>query len=560
MRFILALTLAALAGGAGQAGEAPPTGGSSAEGRGGMVVSVSRPASEVGRDVLRRGGNAVDAAVATAFALAVTWPEAGNLGGGGFMLICPGGKGEPAVIDYRETAPASATRDMFAKAGPPAPCRLAGVPGTVRGLALAHRRAGRLPWKDLVAPAVALAAEGFAVDESLAMSLNRGLARARSFPEFRRVLGKPGGEWKAGDPLVQPDLARTLRLIAERGPEGFYAGETAKLVVEEMKRGGGLVTAADLAGYQAKERKPVHGTYRGFDVYAPPPPSSGGICLVEMLNVLENFDLRERGRWSPDTLHLTAEAMRRAYRDRALYLGDSDFVAVPAKLTSKDYGNQLAQGITPAKATPSEELAQDIPLTGETDHTTHFSVIDRDGTAVSNTYTLENGFGCKVIVRGAGFLLNDEMGDFNPRPGVTTRGGQIGTPPNQVGPGKRMLSSMCPTVVAKDGRAVLVTGSPGGRTIINTVLCVVVNVVDFGMPLREAVDAPRVHHQWFPDRLSVEAALQEHHGAALKALQSRGHVIAVEREHQGDAHSIAVGPGGFIGVADRRVGGWAAGY
>jgi gamma-glutamyltranspeptidase/glutathione hydrolase len=534
--------------------------GASAAGRQGMVVSVSRPASEVGRDVLRRGGNAVDAAVATAFALAVAWPEAGNLGGGGFMLIYPGGKGEPVVIDYRETAPAAATRDLFAGPGKPSAYTMAGVPGTVRALALAHARAGRLPWKDLVTPAIALAADGVTVDIGLARSLNRGLVRAHDFVEFRRVLGKPDGEWKAGDRLVQPDLARTLRLIADGGADAFYKGAVADQIVAEMKRGDGLITADDLAKYQAKERKPIHGTYRGYDVYGPPPPSSGGICLIEMLNTLENFDLRKQGRWSPDTLHVMIESMRRAYCDRARYLGDADFVTIPDHLTNKKYAKTLADSIVPDKATPSEDLAKDITITDESEHTTHFSVIDGDGLAVSNTYTLEDSFGGKLVVHGAGFLLNNEMGDFNPRPGKTTRTGQIGTPPNQVGPGKRMLSSMCPTVVARDGRAVLVTGSPGSRTIINTVLCVVLNTIDFDMSPRAAVDAPRMHHQWLPDRISVEPAQRDGYVAALEVLQARGHKLSDRRDKQGDAHSIGVGPDGYVGVADQRLSGWAAGY
>jgi gamma-glutamyltranspeptidase / glutathione hydrolase len=556
-RFLVAL---ALTGALARACAAAPTAGPSAEGRGGMVVCVSRPATEVGLGVLQRGGNAVDAAVATAFALSVTWPEAGNLGGGGFMLIYPGGKTEPVVIDYRETAPAAATRDMFAGKGTPSPYAMAGVPGTVRGLALAHRRNGKLSWKELVLPAVTLAADGCAVDEGLARSLNRGLARSVKSPEFHRVLGMPDGTWKAGDRLVQPDLARTLRFIADGGPDGFYAGPVADAIVAEMKRGDGLITAADLANYRAKERQPVHGTYRGYDVYAPPPPSSGGICLVEMLNVLENFDLHASGRWSTDTLHRMTESMRRAYCDRARYLGDSDFVSIPARLTDKEYAKKLAASILPGRATPSAELAEDLNIADEKEHTTHFSVIDRDGLAVSNTYTLEDSFGGKLMVQGAGFLLNNEMGDFNPRPGITTRTGQIGTPANDVAPGKRMLSSMCPTVVARDGRAVLVTGSPGGRTIINTVLCVVVNVLDFGMPLREAVDAPRMHHQWFPDRLTVEPALLERYAPALNVLRERGYAIAGVREKQGDAHSIAVGANGYVGVADRRTSGWAAGF
>jgi gamma-glutamyltranspeptidase/glutathione hydrolase len=534
-----------------------------AEGQHGMVVSVAPEASAAGVEALKAGGSAVDAAVASAFVLAVTWPEAGNIGGGGFMLVYPGGGAEPVVIDYRETAPASATRDMFAD-GKPSPYALVGTPGTVRGLALAHRRFGRLPWKDLVRPAVRLAEEGFAVDDALAKSLNSGLKKSDDFPEFRRVYGRDGGagRWRAGDRLVQPDLAKTLRRIAEGGPDAFYTGPTADLIAAEMKAGGGRVSKDDLARYEAKVRAPVHGTYRGHDVYGPPPPSSGGIGLVEMLNVLENFDLRKEGRWSTRTLHLMAEAMRRAYCDRARYLGDSDFVKVPAHLTSKEYAKQLARGIDPEKATPSAELAPDLPLAEEGAETTHFSVIDAGGMAVANTYTLEESFGSKVVVRGAGFLLNNEMGDFNPKPGVTTRGGTIGTPANEVAPGKRMLSSMTPAVVARDGRAVLVTGSPGGRTIINTVLQVVLNVVEFDLPPREAVDAPRMHQQWFPDEIRIEGTLSKDHAAAAEGLRAMGHRLAPGQGGIGDAHSIRVDPrsGRYVGAADRRLGGAAAGY
>jgi gamma-glutamyltranspeptidase/glutathione hydrolase len=329
-----------------------------------------------------------------------------------------------------------------------------------------------------------------------------------------------------------------------------------------MKAGGGLVTKDDLARYEAKVRAPVHGTYRGYDVYGPPPPSSGGVGLVEMLNILENFDLRKEGRWSPKTLHLLVEAMRRAFHDRARYLGDSDFVSVPEHLTSKEYARKLARSIDPGRATPSAELSRDVPLADESSETTHFSVIDAGGMAVANTYTLEESFGSKVVVRGAGFLLNNEMGDFNPRPGVTTRGGTIGTPANEVAPGKRMLSSMTPAVVARDGRAVLVTGSPGGRTIINTVLEVVLNVVEFEMPLREAVDAPRLHHQWFPDEVRGEAGLLKGHAGAVEALRAMGHRVNPKPSGQGDAHSIRVDPrtGRFQGAADRRLDGHAAGY
>jgi gamma-glutamyltranspeptidase / glutathione hydrolase len=537
-------------------------GGPNAEGRQGMVVSVSPEASVVGVNTLRKGGNAVDAAVAVAFALAVTWPEAGNLGGGGFMLIHPGAKAEPVVIDYRETAPAAATRALFA-AKRPAPYALVGVPGTVRGLALAHQRFGKLPWKELVRPAVVLAEGGFPVSAPLAASLERGLRDADGFPEFRRVYGRAGdSRWEAGDRLVQKDLARTLRRLAEDGPDSFYTGPTASLLVAEMKTGGGLLTKDDLAGYRAKVRTPVHGTYRGHDLYAPPPPSSGGIGLFQMLNVLENFDLRKDGPSSPATVHRMIEAMRRAYRDRACHLGDPDFVAIPAHLTTKEYGKKLAASIDFGKATPSVELAGELKLAGEGGQTTHFSIVDKGGMAVANTYTLEESFGSKVVVRGAGFLLNNEMGDFNPRPGVTDRRGLIGTAANEVAPGKRMLSSMTPAIVARDGRVLLVTGSPGGRTILNTVLCVVVNVLDFEMPLRDAVDAPRLHHAWLPDVVRLEPAWHTDQADALRRLQAMGHVIDPRPELQGDAHSIRVDPktGRYEGAADRRRHGWAAGY
>jgi gamma-glutamyltranspeptidase / glutathione hydrolase len=554
----LALVLAA-----GPLRAADELSGPSARATGGMVVSVSRPASEVGAAVLARGGNAVDASVATAFALAVTWPEAGNIGGGGFMLVQPApGKGDAVVIDYRETAPAAATKDMFAR-GKVSPYLMVGTPGTVRGLGMAHKKYGKLPWKDVVLPAVKLAEDGFEVNEALAKSLNGVLRRSPDNAELRRVYGKDGGKeaWKAGDRLVQPDLARTLRRIAEDGPDAFYEGPLADLLVAEMKNGGGLITKDDLAAYRAKERQPIRGTFRGYEIIAPPPPSSGGVCLVEMLNVLENHDLKKQGRWSPETLHVIIEAQRRAYRDRARWLGDPDFTPTPAHLTDKEYAKKLAAGIDPKKATPSADLADDIPLRGEGEQTTHFSVIDADGMAVANTYTLEESFGSRVVVRGAGYLLNDEMGDFNPQPGVTDRTGHIGTPSNVVAPGKRMLSSMTPVIVRREGKVVLVTGSPGGRTIINTVLCVVLNVLEFDMPLREAVDAPRLHHQWFPDKVQMEAGLLKDHAEAVEALRKMGHTVDAKPAQQGDAHSIFVEPrtGKFVGEADRRRDGWAVG-
>jgi len=531
--------------------------------RKGVVVSVSGPASDVGAAILRNGGNAVDAAIATAFALTVTYLDAGNIGGGGFMLVFPGDDGTPTSFDFREVAPLAATKDMFVKPVNRTAHRRVGVPGTVRGMALAHQKFGKLPWKDLVAPAVKLAGDGFIIDESVAKSLNHVLVTslATEHAELRRVFARPGGgDWKAGDRLVQPDLKTTLSRIAADGPDAFYTGPIADQIVAEMKRGGGLITKDDLAKYKPLERKPIHGTYRGYDVYGMAPPSSGGTMLVEMLNTLENFDLttgeksRQAARWSPRTLHLLAETMRRAYRDRARFLGDPDFTTVPAELTDKAYAKKLAQSIDPNKATPSKDLAGDIALEGG-EHTTHFSVVDDKGMAVSLTYTLESSFGSRILVQGAGFLLNDEMNDFAWLPGVTDTAGRIGTLPNQIAPGKKMLSSMTPTIVAKNGKPILVTGSPGGRTIINTVLCVVINVLDFEMEIQAAVDAPRMHHQWFPDKLRVEPELAKDHPESMRALTERGHLI--EQSRQGDAHSIWIDPKTrqATGAADRRISG-----
>jgi gamma-glutamyltranspeptidase/glutathione hydrolase len=534
--------------------------GKAVEAEHGLVVAVSPEGADVGLAVLKKGGNAVDAAVATALAQAVTYPAAGNLGGGGFMVVFPGNGTEPMVIEYRETAPAAATATMFAKNNYWFGHKVVGVPGTVRGLELAHQKFGKLPWKDLVLPAVGLAEEGFVLDATMAASLNGIVDASTDFPELRRVLGKNQGanSWLEGDRLIQPDLGKTLQLIAEHGADAFYKGPIADRIVAEMKAGGGLITRNDLDAYHANLRMPIHGTYRGYDIYAPPPPSSGGICLVEMLNILENFDLRKLGRWSPETLHLMIEAMRRAYCDRARYLGDPSFTKIPAHLIGKDYARGLAKRIDRSRATPSADLARDIPLAREGDSTTHFSVIDHNGMAVANTYTLERSYGSRVVVKGAGFLLNDEMIDFNWRPGITDREGGIGTTPNQIAPGKRMLSSQTPTIVAKDGKVVLVTGSPGSRTIINTVLCIVVNVLDFGMDIRTAVDAPRLHHQWFPDRVRLEQV--EKYGETVAALKRMGHVVGGTR--QGDAHSIWVDPktGRFWGAADQRIDGKAAGY
>ncbi|MCZ2344057.1 MAG: gamma-glutamyltransferase [Bacteroidales bacterium] len=517
----------------------------------GVVVCVSPPAADVGARILKAGGNAVDAAIAVGFAQAVTWPEAGNIGGGGFMVIRPADGQKPVVVEYREKAPAAATENLWVRGVQPLSHKAAGVPGTVRGMALAHAKFGKLPWKDLLAPAIQLA-EGMTINDALARSLNQVLANSRTKnAEFHRVFDKPGGgTWAKGDRLTQPDLARTLKRIAEQGADAFYTGELAQKLAQEMKSHGGLITVEDLAAYTAQLREPVRGHYRGCDIITVSPPSGGGIVLVETLNILEQFPLAEQPRYAPRTVHLITEAMRRAYADRARYLGDPDFTKIPAFLTSKEHAQKLAATIDPNRATPSAKVAPDIPLVESGGETTHYSVIDSSGMCVSNTYTLENSFGNRVVVPGAGYILNNEMTDFNPIPGRTDRTGRIGTPPNLIAPGKRMLSSQTPTILVRDGKPVLITGSPGGRTIPNTVICIVINVVDYGMPVGEAVSAPRQHHQWFPDRLDHEdfAGFPQ----LAEALQKMGHIVA--KRGQGDGHSIGIDPktGLRTAAADRR--------
>lgn len=526
-----------------------------------MVVSVSGPASDVGAAVLRNGGNAIDGAVATALALAVTHPAAGNIGGGGYLLVMPSA-GKPQVFDFREVAPAAATQDMFIDEAQRTPHRRVGVPGTVRGLWLAHLRLGKLPWRELVHPAVRLARDGFLLDAATAKSLNEVLATSDKvrFHELHRVFGQPDGRpWRAGDRLVQPDLADSLERIAEEGPDGFYSGDVADKIVREMRSADGLITHDDLRDYRAILRSPLRGTYRGYEIYAVPPSSSGGTTLIEALSILECFE-PEPDRNSPTQVHRMVEAMKRAYRDRARHLGDPTVNEIPASLLDKEYARKLAATIN-NRATPSRELAADIELTEESEQTTHLSVVDKDRMAVSLTYTLENSYGSRVVVQGAGFLLNDEMNDFNWLPGRTDLRGRIGTQANLVRPGKRMLSSMCPTIVARDGKPVLVTGSPGGRTIINTVLCIITNVVDYKLTLREAVDAPRFHHAWFPDLIRMEPGWREHSPDLERVLREKGHNFAPPAL-QGDAHSIWVDHAGgeLTGVADKRIAGKAVGY
>jgi gamma-glutamyltranspeptidase/glutathione hydrolase len=527
----------------------------------GLVVCVSAPACDAGAAVMARGGNAVDAAVATAFALAVTHPSAGNIGGGGFMIVRTP-SGAVTSFDYREKAPLKSTRTMYLKADGTIDRTLTaagylapGVPGTVRGLELAHKKFGKLPWKDVVAPAIGLAG-GFPMSAGLARSLNRELQGPMArFPTSVAAYGKPGGgEWAEGDRLVLADLAKTLTSIANDGADAFYKGWIADRIAGEMKANGGLITKGDLAAYRAKERKPLKGKYKGYEIVSMPPPSSGGVALIEMLNMLEPLNLKASGPSTAPALHLQIEAMRRAYLDRARFLGDADFVNVPvAKLISKAHAKAAAASISRDKASSSADLGRDIvtvPAVAEPDETTHFSVIDRNGMAVTSTYTLEGSYGSHVVAGGAGFLLNNEMGDFNKKPGETNATGDIGTPANLIDPGKRMLSSMTPTMVTRNGKVVLLTGSPGGRTIINTVLTIVLGVTEFGLNGREAVDLPRIHHQWLPDRVSVETgSLPDEVMTQLTAL---GHDVR-PAERQGDAHSIWVAPDGTpYGEPDKR--------
>ncbi|UCD24275.1 MAG: gamma-glutamyltransferase [Gemmatimonadota bacterium] len=531
----------------------------------GMVVSATEHASRVGTEVLKAGGNAVDAAIATGFALAVTHPAAGNIGGGGFMVIrFPDGR--VTAFDYREKAPLAATPRMFLDENGEYSSRIhhnshkaVGVPGTVAGFALAHQTYGTLGWHRLVEPSVALARDGFALMPGLTRSLQYAIARMEPYPASVAAFSKNGEPYAEGEIWKQPDLARTLEKIMLEGRDGFYKGETARLIAEEMRRGGGLITEEDLAIYRAYEREPIKGTYRGYDVISMPPPSSGGTILVEMLNILEGYDLRAMGHNTSASIHHITEAMRRAYLDRARFLADPSYADVPVeRLTSKEYAAELRQSIDQNRASVSDPV--DIELPHESPQTTHYSVVDADGMAVSVTYTLEAGYGSKIVVPGAGFLLNNEMGDFNPLRGLTDTLGHIGSEPNLARPGQRMLSSMTPTILAKDGQLVAVVGSPGGRTIINSVLQVILNVIDFEMPIQEAVNAKRLHHAWLPNTVRVEEdGISE---STKQGLEAMGHRMIV-RGRQGLTHCIMIDSvtGERIGAADPRdADGRAVGY
>jgi len=551
----------------------------------GIVVSVHELASRAGVEIMQAGGNAVDAAVATGFTLAVVHPPAGNIGGGGFMLIRMA-DGKTHFLDYRETAPAAATRDMFLDAqgnviegASDYGYKASGVPGSVAGMVYAERKWGKLTLKQVMAPAIKLAREGYALTWEEAEDMHdRHLAE---FPESRRVFQRNGDYYKAGEIFRQPDLARTLERIAEN-PNDFYHGALAQEIAAAMQKGGGLITAGDLAHYEAKEREPIHGTYRGYEVISAPPPSSGGTVLIESLNILEGYDLAKMGSRSAQAIHFTTEAFRRAFFDRAEFMGDPDFAKIPvAQLIDKRYAAAWEETIDPAHATPSKDLKRPAIFSEleqyaaghppamaapESNHTTHYSVMDAEGNAVAVTTTINAWFGSRVTADGLGFLLNDEMDDFSSKPGVPNSDGLIQSSTNAIGPGKRPLSSMTPTIVVRDGKTVMVLGSPGSSKIITTVANVLIGVVDYGMNIQEAVNAPRFHNQWRPDVVNVEqwfspdtVNLLEHMGYNVEIGLRYGVHVA---PYWSDAECIAVDAktGERLGASDVRDGGKAVGY
>ena len=554
-RSLLVTLLLGIAGGhlarAGQPARAPKA----------MVVSREAHATDAGVGVLQAGGNAVDAAVAVGFALAVTHPAAGNLGGGGFMLI-RFADGRTTFLDFRERAPEKASRDMYlGPDGQPTEDSLTGwrapaVPGTVRGLEFASKKYGRKQWAELLAPAIELASKGFPVSYGLAQSL-RGAKKLAQFPESKRIFLKGGALYQPGERLAQPELAATLKRLAAAGARDFYEGETARRLVAAMQVNGGLWTAADLADYAVVERKPLSGRYRGYDIIGAPPPSSGGVGVLEMLGMLEGTGYQKPGAGSAAAIHYVAEVMRRYYADRAEYLADPDFARVPvAGLLDPAYLARRRQSIDPERATPSARLGPGKPPGEERAETTHYSVVDAAGNAVAVTYTLNGGYGCGVTPPGVGFLLNNEMDDFAVKPGAPNMYGLIQGDRNAIQPRKRPLSSMTPTIVLKEGRPYLVAGSPGGPRIISTVLQVLLNVLDFGMDVQEAVDWPRFHHQWLPDRLLMERGFSPD---TVALLERRGHQVERVRA-LGEVAAILVREGRLEGAADSRAEGKAAGY
>lgn len=524
----------------------------------GMVVTSHTLATEVALEVLKGGGNAMDAAVTAGFALAVTQPRSGNIGGGGFMLYAPGDGSNVEAIDYREKAPAGATEAMFQDdSGNVVQNRsrfthkAAGVPGTVAGLALALERHGTLTLKQALAPAIRLARDGFIVPSRFTEGLEQARERLARWPATLETFYKEDGTaWQPGERFVQPDLANTLERIATHGIRDFYQGETAELIVAEMQHNDGLITLEDLRNYQPAIREPIHGTYRDHDIYSMSPPSSGGTHIVQILNILEGYSMAELGHNSAAGIHRMAEAMKLAYADRATYLGDTDFVDVPlAGLTSKGYANNLRKGIATDRARPSSGIQAGTPAAYESPETTHFSIVDRWGNAVSNTYTINFSYGSGITVDGAGFLLNNEMDDFSAKPGVPNAYGLIGGEANKIAPEKRMLSSMSPTIVRRGGQNYLVAGSPGGSRIITTTLQILMNVIDYEMNIQSAVSAPRVHHQWLPDEIRIEQGISPD---TIGLLEEMGHKVVFGRA-MGAIQSILINDDGELhGGADPR--------
>ncbi len=535
--------------------------------RNGMVVTQEALASQIGLNILKQGGNAIDAAVAVGFVLAVTLPQAGNLGGGGFMLVYDATRQRSEAVDFREIAPAAARQDVYLdEQGAVDQQRIhfshqaSGVPGTVAGLALAHQRYGRLPWQKLLEPAIRLAEQGFPVSVQLAHSLQRVRKRMAPWPASMKIFFKADGSaYRAGERLIQADLASSLKLIATQGKEAFYKGDIARKIAADMQAHQGLMTLDDLQKYQAVIREPVTGSYRGYQVVSMPPPSSGGVHLVQMLNILERWPLAELGLNSAATIHRMVEAMKLAYADRSQYLGDPAFVNVPvAGLTSKAYAKKLAAQIDVQRARPSGEIQPGQPQPYESPQTTHYSVMDRAGSAVAVTYTLNFSYGSGIVAAGTGILLNNEMDDFSVKPDVPNAYGLIGGEANAVASGKRPLSSMTPTLVFRNGQPVLVTGSPGGSRIITTVLQIVLNSIDHQLNIAEATVAPRVHHQWLPDELRVEEGLS---ADTLQQLEKLGHRIVISDTVIGDTQSIIRTKEGLYGFSDtRQPAGLAAGY
>ena len=526
-------------------------------GKEGMVSSQRMLSSQIGADILSQGGNAIDAAVATGIALAVTLPRAGNLGGGGFMLVHLADKQKTVAIDYREMAPAAAHRDMFLNESGDVDNKKArfshlssGVPGTVAGLAHALEKYGTMSWKQVVQPAIELAEKGILVSYDLSQNLKKRRAWLTANEATANAYYKKNGvPYEAGEVIVQPDLAKTLKRLAKHGPQEFYRGETAKLIAADMKKHGGLITMEDLANYKVAEREAVSTSYRGYDVVSMPPTSSGGIHIAQMLNILEHYPVKESGFGSASNLHLLSETMKLAYADRSEYLGDPDHFEVPMKeLTSKAYAKELTAKISLNKATPSSQIKPGNPAPYESPDTTHFSVMDKHGNAVSNTYTLNFSYGSGIVIPGTGILMNNEMDDFSSKPGVPNGFGLIGGEANSIQPTKRPLSSMTPTIIFKDNKPYVVVGSPGGSRIITTVLQVIMNVIDHDMGIAAAVNAPRIHHQWLPDRLQLEPGFSPD---TIKLLKGFGQNV-VESQTMGSVQSIMYKDGYFFGVSDPR--------